>query len=77
MGGHAMKNYGVERLTKEQYDEALSALTITLPYKTAAIPSYRSKESFGDCDLLTTATDEAFEKKPEQGLYAFGQEKEW
>lgn len=57
-----MKNYGVERLTKEQYDEVLSALTITLPYKTAAIPSYRSKDSFGDCDLLTTSTDEAFEK---------------
>ena len=57
-----MQQYGVEKLTKEQYDEVLSALTITLPYKTVAIPSYRAKDSFGDCDLLTTATDEAFEE---------------
>lgn len=75
MGGHAMKNYGVERLTKEQYDEVLSALTITLPYKTVAIPSYRSKESFGDCDLLTTATDEAFEKSLSKDFTLLGKKK--
>ena len=75
MGGHAMKNYGVERLTKEQYDEVLSALTITLPYKTAAIPSYRSKDSFGDCDLLTTATDEAFENSLSKDFALLGKKK--
>lgn len=75
MGGHAMKNYGVERLTKEQYDEVLSALTITLPYKTAAIPSYRAKDSFGDCDLLTTATDEAFEKSLSKDFMLLGKKK--
>lgn len=75
MGGHAMKNYGVERLTKEQYDEVLSALTITLPYKTVAIPSYRAKDSFGDCDLLTTATDEAFEKSLSKDFTFLGKKK--
>ena len=75
MGGHAMKNYGVERLTKEQYDEVLSALTITLPYKTVAIPSYRAKDSFGDCDLLTTATDEAFEKSLSKDFMLLGKKK--
>lgn len=75
MGGHAMKNYGVERLTKEQYDEVLSALTITLPYKTVAIPSYKSKESFGDCDLLTTATDEAFEESLSKDFILLGKKR--
>ena len=70
-----MQQYGVERLTKEQYDEVLSALTITLPYKTAAIPSYRSKESFGDCDLLTTATDDAFEKSLSKDFALLGKKK--
>lgn len=75
MGGHAMKNYGVERLTKEQYNEVLSALTITLPYKTAAIPAYKSKENFGDCDLLTTATDEAFEKSLSKDFVLLGKKR--
>lgn len=75
MGGHAMQNYGVERLTKEQYDEVLSALTITLPYKTVAIPSYKSKESFGDCDLLTTATDDAFEKSLSKDFALLGKKR--
>ena len=75
MGGHAMKNYGVERLSKEQYDEVLSALTITLPYKTAAIPSYKSKDSFGDCDLLTTATDEAFENSLSKDFTLLGKKR--
>ena len=75
MGGHAMKNYGVERLTKEQYDEVLLALTPTLPYKTVAIPSYRAKESFGDCDLLTTVTDDAFEKSLSKDFILLGKKK--
>lgn len=75
MGGHAMQQYGVERLTKEQYDEVLLALTITLPYKTAAIPSYRAKDSFGDCDLLTTATDEAFEKSLSKDFILLGKKR--
>ena len=75
MGGSAMQNYGVERLTKEQYDEVLLALTPTLPYKTVAIPSYRAKESFGDCDLLTTATDEAFEKSLSKDFTLLGKKK--
>ena len=75
MGGSAMQNYGVERLTKEQYDEVLSALTVTLPYKTVAIPSYRSKESFGDCDLLTTSTDEAFEKSLSKDFMLLGKKR--
>lgn len=75
MGGNAMHSYGVERLTKEQYNEVLSALTITLPYKTAAIPSYKSKDSFGDCDLLTTATDEAFEKSLSKDFALLGKKK--
>ena len=75
MGGSAMQSYGVERLTKEQYNEVLSALTITLPYKTVAIPSYRAKESFGDCDLLTTATDEAFEKSLSKDFALLGKKK--
>lgn len=70
-----MQQYGVERLTKEQYDEVLSALTITLPYKTVAIPSYRAKDSFGDCDLLTTATDEAFEKSLSKDFALLGKKK--
>ena len=75
MGGNAMKQYNVERLTKEQYDEVLSALTITLPYKTVAIPSYRLKDSFGDCDLLTTSTDEAFEKNLSKDFILLGKKK--
>ena len=70
-----MQNYGVERLTKEQYDEVLLALTPTLPYKTVAIPSYRAKDSFGDCDLLTTATDEAFEKSLSKDFAILGKKK--
>ena len=70
-----MKQYNVERLTKEQYDEVLSALTITLPYKTVAIPSYRLKDSFGDCDLLTTATDEAFEKSLSKDFALLGKKR--
>lgn len=70
-----MQNYGVERLTKEQYDEVLSILAITLPYKTAAIPSYRAKDNFGDCDLLTTATDEAFEKSLSKDFALLGKKK--
>ena len=70
-----MQQYGVEKLTKEQYDEVLSALTITLPYKTAAIPSYRSKYSFGDCDLLTTATDDAFEESLSKNFALLGKKK--
>ena len=70
-----MQQYGVERLTKEQYDEVLSALTITLPYKTVAIPSYRAKDSFGDCDLLTTATDDAFEKSLSKDFALLGKKK--
>ena len=70
-----MQQYGVEKLTKEQYDEVLSALTVTLPYKTAAIPSYRSKYSFGDCDLLTTATDEAFEESLSKDFILLGKKR--
>ena len=70
-----MQQYGVERLTKEQYDEVLSALIITLPYKTVAIPSYRAKDSFGDCDLLTTATDEAFEKSLSKDFTLLGKKR--
>ena len=70
-----MQQYGVERLTKEQYNEVLSALTITLPYKTAAIPSYRSKDSFGDCDLLTTSTDDAFEKSLSKDFTLLGKKR--
>lgn len=70
-----MRQYGVERLTKEQYNEVLSILAIILPYKTAAIPSYRSKDSFGDCDLLTTATDEAFEKSLSKDFALLGKKK--
>ena len=75
MGGNAMQSYGVERLSKDQYDEVLSALTITLPYKTAAIPSYRAKDSFGDCDLLTTATDEAFENSLSKDFALLGKKR--
>ena len=70
-----MKQYNVERLTKEQYNEVISALTPTLPYKTVAIPSYRSKVSFGDCDLLTTSTDEAFEKSLSKDFALLGKKK--
>ena len=70
-----MQSYGVERLSKEQYDEVLSTLTITLPYKTVAIPSYRAKDSFGDCDLLTTATDEAFEKSLSKDFALLGKKR--
>ena len=70
-----MQQYGVERLTKEQYNEVLSELTITLPEKTLPVPSYRSKESFGDCDLLTTATDEAFEKSLSKDFALLGKKR--
>lgn len=70
-----MKQYNVERLTKEQYNEVISALTPTLPYKTVAIPSYRSKVSFGDCDLLTTSTDEAFEKSLSKDFVLLGKKR--
>lgn len=70
-----MKQYNVERLTKEQYNEVLSALTLILPYKTVAIPSYREKDSFGDCDLLTTATDDAFEKSLSKDFVLLGKKK--
>lgn len=70
-----MQQYGVERLSKDQYNEVLSALTVTLPYKTVAIPSYRAKDSFGDCDLLTTATDDAFEKSLSKDFVLLGKKR--
>ena len=70
-----MQQYGVERLSKEQYNKVLLALTPTLPYKTVAIPSYRAKESFGDCDLLTTATDDAFEKSLSKDFALLGKKR--
>lgn len=75
MGGNAMQQYGVERLSKEQYNKVLLALTPTLQYKTVAIPSYKAKDSFGDCDLLTTATDEAFEKSLSKDFALLGKKK--
>lgn len=72
MGGNAMKNYGVERLSKADYDTVISALLPNLPEKTLPVPAYRSKNSFGDCDLLTTATNEAFESSLSKDFVVLG-----
>lgn len=75
MGGNAMKNYGVERLSKADYDTVISALLPNLPEKTLPVPAYRSKDSFGDCDLLTTATNEAFESSLSKDFVLLGKKK--
>ena len=75
MGGNAMRDYGVERLSKADYDTVLSALLPNLPEKTLLVPAYRSKDSFGDCDLLTTATDEAFEKSLSKDFVLLGKKR--
>lgn len=72
MGGNAMKKYNVERLSKEQYNEVVSALTATLPKKTLPIPAYKNKESFGDCDLLTTASNQEFETSLSKDFVVLG-----
>lgn len=72
MGGNAMKNYGVQRLSKADYDTVISALLPNLPEKTLPVPAYRSKDSFGDCDLLTTATNQAFESSLSKDFVVLG-----
>lgn len=72
MGGNAMKSFGVTRLNKTQYNELTNAIKLTFKdllensehcYRLAIIPSYRNKESFGDCDLLSYMPNEIFEKE--------------
>ena len=72
MGGNAMRDYGVERLNKTDYDTVISALLPNLPEKTLPVPAYRSKDSFGDCDLLTTATNQAFESSLSKDFVVLG-----
>lgn len=67
-----MRNYGVERLSKADYNTVISALLPNLPEKTLPVPAYRSKDSFGDCDLLTTATNEAFESSLSKDFVILG-----
>ena len=72
MGGNAMKSFNVVRLNKAQYNELTKAIELTFKnllenseycYRLAIIPSYRNKESFGDCDLLSYMPNEIFEKE--------------
>lgn len=70
-----MQDYGVEKLNKTDYDTVISALLPNLPEKTLPVPAYRAKESFGDCDLLTTATDEAFEKNLSKDFALLGKKR--
>ena len=70
-----MKSHGVERLSKTDYDTVISTLLPNLPEKTLPVPSYRSKDSFGDCDLLTTATDEAFENSLSKDFALLGKKR--
>lgn len=57
MGGQALKNTSTRRYQRAEYeqlkDEVLALLQADFPErKMAAIPAYRSKESFGDLDIL-------------------------
>ena len=57
MGGNAMAPYGARRYSKEEADvvryELFSAIRQDLPHlKFQEIPYYRSKDSFGDLDIL-------------------------
>ena len=72
MGGNAMRSFGVTRLNKTQYNELTQAIKSSFKnliennsnhYNLAVVPSYRNKESFGDCDLLSDMPSEVFEKE--------------
>lgn len=57
MGGQAIKNTPVRRYQRAEYEvlkaQVLTQLQADFPErKMAAIPAYRSKESFGDLDIL-------------------------
>lgn len=57
MGGQAIKNTPVRRYQRAEYevlkDKVIAQLQADFPLrKIAAIPAYRSKESFGDLDIL-------------------------
>lgn len=55
MGGNAMKPYGAVRVDKETYDKTLKLVSLLIGsngFEFSDIPSYRTKESFGDIDIL-------------------------
>ena len=68
MGGNAMKHFNVVRFNKDQYEELTAAirgcfeqLNENTDDSVEIVPSYRNKESFGDCDILTDISSEEFE----------------
>lgn len=66
MGGQAIKNTPVRRYQRAEYEqlkaEVLAQLQADFPSRQmAAIPAYRSKESFGDLDILFETSGLAIE----------------
>jgi hypothetical protein len=57
MGGNALKNYNVERKSKQDYNpivqDVIAKMNSLFPdVKVAEIPAYSSKDTFGDADIL-------------------------
>lgn len=70
MGGNAMKKYNVKRLNRNEYDELTAYLNETFKDLDkgnneffAVVKAYRQKQDFGDCDVLTTISEEYFLRK--------------
>lgn len=65
MGGNACKQYNVQRVDKETFNKISNQITIDLndmlkeysDVKFNLIPSYTSKDSFGDLDIIYTSID--------------------
>ena len=79
MGGNAMKTYNVARLNKSDYNTLKAALEkdfkelndYTLD-SVEVVPCYRNKDSFGDCDVLSTVPREEFEKRLSSDFVVLG-----
>ena len=62
MGGNCLKNTNTRRYQKEEHDRirdhVLQIISSDFPNnKINALPSYRSKSDFGDCDILFESTN--------------------
>ncbi|MGB2552631.1 hypothetical protein ACPF04_05565 [Campylobacter sp. MOP51] len=70
MGGNATKHLNTIRFDKKSYDFAVSLIYLAVDRcagkfnqaKVRAIPSYRTKADFGDCDLISTLSHNEFDE---------------
>ena len=68
MGGNALKSQGIDsvRLDAAEYfpevEKVVGDLSTRFGVELKVVPAYRTKESFGDADILVSSTPEAWDK---------------